>query len=114
MNRGRVRPKIKKKKNKIQQNTKAKSAKNSIQIQNSSWGRMRHVHVTLRRQKLRILFNKIQIVAFTARQTGWDLLLLLLLYPYILTNILAIFCRLFCWPSYLRFSSGANFAFNFG
>lgn len=57
----------KKKKNKIQQNTKAKSAKNSIQIQNSSWGRMRHVHVTLRRQKLRILFNKIQIVAFTGK-----------------------------------------------
>lgn len=28
---------------------------------------MRHVHVTLRRQKLRILFNKIQIVAFTGK-----------------------------------------------
>lgn len=57
---------------------------------------------------------KFKLLLSQARQTGWDLLLLLLLYPYILTNILANFCRLFCWPSYLRFSSGANFAFNFG
>jgi len=43
---------------------------------------MRHAHVTLRRQKLRILFNKIQIVAFTGK-ADWLGFAVIIIYMYI-------------------------------
>jgi len=52
------------------------------QIPKSSWGRMRHAHVTLRRQKLRILFNKIQIVAFTGKADWLGFAVIIYIYVY--------------------------------